>query len=139
MNDYQNFESFVKDLHRFKKTNAFSWCKERQSIIQEHVNRQKIVLTELNYCDFQVQVNLLQDPFSLISKDYQDKLYKKTLFESELGEFKDIQQYIEHLIQRCENHERIRNIIENYLTYIVELHFEQISKITLNKSILLVS
>jgi hypothetical protein len=54
MNDYQNFETFVKDLQRFKKTSAYSWCKERQNIIQDNLNKKKIVLTEINQYDSQV-------------------------------------------------------------------------------------
>ena len=52
--DFQNFETFVKDLQKFKKTIGYSWCKERQQIIQDNLNKKRIMLKEINQYDFQV-------------------------------------------------------------------------------------
>lgn len=75
----------------------------------------------------------------MISEEYKDKIYNRTLFELDLKEIKqnnlDIN-YIEALILKCEHNERIRSIIENYLSYIVELNFEPISNNYLIQSLL---
>lgn len=56
--DNHNFETFVHDLQRFKKTSAYSWCKERQNIIQDSLNKKKVMLTEINHYDMQVSISV---------------------------------------------------------------------------------
>ena len=68
----------------------------------------------------------------MISELYKRKEYEKVLFEQEIKEINQSSftvESIEALVNKCEDKERIRTIIENYLTYIVELNFEPISKL----------
>ena len=129
-NDFIKFETYVHDLQRFKNTNAYSWCKERQNITNDSLNKKKILLKEINQFDFQVRLIFKKDPFKLISNGYKNRLYNKDLFEEELNLINNKSydlSYIQLLIDKCEHNERIRTIIENYSTYIVELNFESIS------------
>jgi hypothetical protein len=102
---------------------TLSFNKERERIIKEINNKKKIILKEINQLEF-------NDPLSVLDDYYRKDNYNINLLVDELKNLENIfsEKSYEMIIEKRENLETIKKIIEYYLNYVVEMNFDSISK-----------
>ncbi len=123
--DY-SFQNFVKQFQESSNNLTSSYNKERESILRELNNKKKIILKEINQFDF-------NDPLSILDDSYIKDNYNTNLLINEVKSIENIfsERAYDKIIEKRENLEMIKKIIEYYLNYVVEMNFDSISKIKL--------
>ena len=125
-----NYNHFVNEIKNSENMlNPIKWeSEERTEEFNLNKNNKKIIKKELQQIDY-------KDPFSIISPLYQKYNYSISLFEKEITEINDFdnnEETMMNLIERRENLELMKKIIQYYINYIISKVEKHMNKILEN-------
>ena len=127
-----NYNHFINEIKNCDNMiYQIKWdSNERKEDFIERKNKKKIIKKELQQIDY-------KDPFTLISHLYQKETYSISLFEKEINTIKNFDNNDETMmiiIEKRENLELIKKIIQYYINYIISKVEKYIYKILDNIS-----
>ena len=127
-----NYNHFINDIKNCDNMiYPIKWdSNERKEEFIERKNKKKIIKKELQQIDY-------KDPFTLISHLYQKENYSISLFEKEISTIQNFDNNDETMmiiIEKRENLELIKKIIQYYINYIISKVEKYIYKILDNIS-----
>ena len=109
-----NYNHFINEINNM--IYPIKWdSNERKEEFIERKNKKKIIKKELQQIDY-------KDPFTLISHLYQKETYSISLFEKEINNIQNFNNNDETMmiiIEKRENLELIKKIIQYYINYII--------------------
>ena len=125
-----NYNHFVNEIKNTENMlYPIKWeSEERTEEFNLNKNNKKIIKKELQQIDY-------KDPFSIISPLYQKYNYSISLFEKEITEINDFdnnEETMMNLIERRENLELMKKIIQYYINYIISKVEKHMNKILEN-------